>query len=243
MNCPVVGVDWWDANAYATWRGGRLPTEQEWEKAARGRSGNKYPWGDEMVPENFNSGMDHESEGDVGAGDIDGFKYWSPVDEMTADESRYGVMDLAGNVSEWTATWDAHPESPDKRVPLKRGASFATKGDFELTVRRASESAEERNFLTGFRVAADTVEPEIIESSAPAPQPEEEEVEEKAEEPASPMTPTETVMPTGDEAESTDAPAETPEPAAPEATDADTASPAAEGAEGSEGEMAPVAAE
>ena len=243
MNCPVVGVDWWDANAYAAWRGGRLPTEQEWEKAARGRSGNQYPWGDEMVPENFNSGMDHESEGDVGAGDIDGFKYWSPVDAMTADESRYGVMDLAGNVSEWTATRDAHPESPDKSVPLKRGASFATKGDFELTVRRASESAEERNFLTGFRVAADTAEPEIVGPSAPAPQSAEEGSNENAEEPAPPMTSTETVMPNGDEEESSDAPVEKPELEAPEANDATAASPSFKGGKGSEGEMAPAPAE
>jgi len=242
MNCPVVGVDWWDANAYATWRGGRLPTEQEWEKAARGRSGNQYPWGDEMVPENFNSGMDHESEGDVGAGDIDGFKYWSPVDAMTADESRYGVMDLAGNVSEWTATRGAHPESPDKRVPLKRGASFATKGDFELTVRRASESAEERNFFTGFRVAADTAEPEIVGSSAPAPRPQEEGGDENAEEPASPMTPTETVMPNGDEAELSNASVEKSEPVDPEGNAA-AAALAPEGGKGSEGAVAPAPAE
>lgn len=213
-----------DANAYATWRGGRLQTEQEWEKAARGRSGNKFPWGDEMVPENFNSGMDHESEGDVGAGDIDGFKYWSPVDGMTADESRYGVMDLAGNVSEWTAIWDAHPESPDKRVPLKRGASFATKGDFELTVCRASESFDERNFLTGFRVAADTATPVIIESSAPVPEPDEE--------PESSMTPTETVMPTDDEG---DAPETLDETAAPDAGSEPSASEAMESGDGGEG--------
>jgi formylglycine-generating enzyme required for sulfatase activity len=164
MNCPIIGVDWWDANAYSIWRGGRLPTEQEWEKAARGRSGNRFPWGDTMVPENFNSGLDYESSEDVGAGDIDGFKYWNPVDAMRDDESRYGVVDLAGNVSEWTATWGAHPESPDKRVPLKRGASFAAKSDFELIVRRASESAEERNFWSGFRVASDTAEPEVLAS-------------------------------------------------------------------------------
>ncbi|MEM9281802.1 MAG: SUMF1/EgtB/PvdO family nonheme iron enzyme [Verrucomicrobiota bacterium] len=161
-NCPVVGVDWWDAHAYATWRGGRLPTEQEWEKASRGRSGSLYPWGDELVEENFNSGADHESSETIGAGAIDGFKYWSPVDAIAADESRYGIVGFAGNVCEWTATWDRHPESPDKRVPLKRGASFATKSGFELTARRAGDSPEERNFWTGFRVAADQENPEII---------------------------------------------------------------------------------
>lgn len=168
-NCPVVGVDWWDAHAYAKWRGGRLPTEQEWEKAARGRAGALFPWGDTVVPANFNSGLDHEGEGDTKAGGVDGYVYWNPVDAISADESRYGVVGLAGNVSEWTATWDVHPDFPDRRVPLKRGASFATKSGFDLKARRAGESAGERNFWTGFRIASDSPEPQKIGAgSAPA---------------------------------------------------------------------------
>jgi len=168
-NCPVVGIDFWDAHAYATWRGGRLPTEQEWEKAARGRSGNLYPWGEAMEGKNFNSGLDHDAKGEVKAGGIDGYKLWSPVDAILADESRYGVIGLAGNVSEWTATWGAHPDFPDRQVPLKRGASFATTSGFELTARRAAESPGERNFLTGFRIAADREDPRRIEGGgAPA---------------------------------------------------------------------------
>jgi len=158
-NCPVVGVDWWDAHAYATWQGARLPTEQEWEKAARGRSGSLFPWGDKIVPANFNSGLDHEANETTEEGGVDGYKYWCPVDAIDADESRYAIVGLAGNVSEWTATWDAHPDSPDKQVPLKRGASFATQSGFELTARRAGETAEERNFLTGFRIASDVPDP------------------------------------------------------------------------------------
>ena len=159
MNCPVVGVDWWDAHAYAKWRGGRLPVEQEWEKAARGRAGSKFPWGDEKVNANFNSGIDHESKDGTEAGSIDGYKYWCPVDAIAADESRYGVFGLAGNVSEWTGTWVAHPDQPDKQVPLKRGASFATTSGFELTARRAAESANEKNFLTGFRIVSEVENP------------------------------------------------------------------------------------
>ena len=189
-NCPVVGVDFWDAHAYAAWRGGRLPTEQEWEKAARGRSGSIYPWGDELVNANFNSGLDHESKEGVAAGSIDGFKYWSPVDAVAADESRYGVIGLAGNVSEWTATWDAHPDVPDKRVPLKRGASFATTAGFELTARRAAETPGERNYWTGIRIAADREDP-VSMRTAPAAAPVAEEAAPPAPAPVAPEAPKE----------------------------------------------------
>lgn len=165
-NSPVIGVDWWDAYSYAKWRGGRLPTEQEWEKAARGRAGSLFPWGNEMVPANFNSGIDHEATDKVAEGEVDGYRFWSPVDAITADESRYGVIGLAGNVSEWTGTWDTHPDSPDKQVPIKRGASFATKSGFELTARRAGESADERNFWTGFRIASDRENPRIVKGTS-----------------------------------------------------------------------------
>lgn len=201
-NFPVAGVDFWDAHAYATWRGGRLPTEQEWEKAARGRSGSVYPWGDAFESRNFNGGTDHDDKEGAPAGSIDGYKYWSPVDAISADESRYGVIGLAGNVSEWTATWDAHPDAPDKRVPLKRGASFATTSGFELTSRRAAESASERNYLTGFRIAADREDPVPLaagEGTAAAPAP-----------PAS-ATPATPALP----APATPAEAPAPEPAAP----------------------------
>jgi hypothetical protein len=81
-----------------------------------------------------------------------------------------GVIGLAGNVSEWTATWDAHPDVPDKRVPLKRGASFATTAGFELTARRAAETPGERNYWTGIRIAADREDP-VSMGTAPAAAP------------------------------------------------------------------------
>jgi hypothetical protein len=119
------------------------------------------------VNDNFNSGLDHESTAEVKAGSVDGFKLWSPVDAIMTDESRYGVIGLAGTVSEWTATWSNHPDFPDRKVPLKRGASFATGAGFELTARRAADSSGERNFWTGFRIVSDRENPESMATAAP----------------------------------------------------------------------------
>ena len=167
-NCPVIGVDWWDAYTYARWRNARLPTEQEWEKAARGRGGNIYPWGNEMDYSKFNSGIDQKEKDDQKPGSVDGYQFWSPVDAKSLDMSRYGINGMAGNVSEWTATWDSHPDNPDKMVPIKRGGSFATSDGFESTIRRAAEMAEERNYYTGFRIISD-VEPGSDPSYRPPP--------------------------------------------------------------------------
>ncbi|NOX98372.1 MAG: formylglycine-generating enzyme family protein [Verrucomicrobia bacterium] len=144
LNCPVMQVDWWDAYAYAHWKGGRLPSEQEWEKAARGTLGNIYPWGNELDLTRFNSGS-KEQGGDK-------FQYWSPVDAMSRDESTYVVKGMAGNVSEWTDSWETDPDDPDKRVPIRRGASFLTEEGFELTRRRPAKSPDDKDKLTtGFR--------------------------------------------------------------------------------------------
>jgi formylglycine-generating enzyme required for sulfatase activity len=92
---PVVFVDWSMAQTYCYWRGGRLPSEAEWEKAARGTDGRIYPWGNnwifDCVPANFGGCNDSAK----------------PVGSYPAGVSPYGIFEMAGNVWEWTGDWYA----------------------------------------------------------------------------------------------------------------------------------------
>jgi formylglycine-generating enzyme required for sulfatase activity/DNA-binding NarL/FixJ family response regulator len=148
LNSPMMMVTWWDAYAYAKWKGRELPTEQQWEAAARGPKGFIYPWGDEMDPKKVNSNADYDAAHPGAVGNVDGFNFWSPVDAITSDRSPFDVVGLAGNVSEWVATW-----TPDNRFPVLKGGNF-TSADVRLDKRYVDRDASKPEEFIGFRTVS-----------------------------------------------------------------------------------------
>ncbi|MEQ1859026.1 MAG: SUMF1/EgtB/PvdO family nonheme iron enzyme [Chthoniobacteraceae bacterium] len=130
LNCPALTVTWWDAYAYAKWLGKQtgterdLPTAEEWEVAASGGKGFKYPWGNEIEEGRANLGTDHNpnkaSDKAYGKGDKDGYNFWSDVDAKGGDRSPLGVVGMGGNVAEWTGSW-----TKDNKFPILKGGDFS----------------------------------------------------------------------------------------------------------------------
>ncbi len=119
-NQPVVAVDWSQAQAYCQWAGRQLPTEAQWEKAARGTDGRVYPWGDQLATCEY-AVMNEGSGNGCGARDAP----W-PVGSKPQGASPYGALDMAGNAWEWVADWldEGYYATPPPKNPP--GPSFGT---------------------------------------------------------------------------------------------------------------------
>ncbi len=149
MDHPVVWVSWEDAQAYIVWAGKKLPTEAQWERAARGNTEGPFPWGDTLPLGRCNA-----------FGDSDGFETTAPVGKFPKGASAFGCLDMAGNAAEWCRNWHA-PYSTGSAIDpggpatgtsrVQRGGSWRDEDEFLFATHRMGDAPNKRSSGYGFR--------------------------------------------------------------------------------------------